>query len=141
MNVREATENGEVSLISVKTEHQCADIFTKSLARTKFERFRETIRGAISYDDMVADEIATSSSSSSKSKTTESKGSHEVNFLSIGNLISKIQSFELTPKASWPSCVIKCNHYSDFTYHGRANPLQSLQECIEGRAPYAIPGY
>ena len=60
MNVREATENGEVRLVSVKTQHQCADIFTKSLTKEKFERFRETIRGAVTYKDMVAEEIASS---------------------------------------------------------------------------------
>ena len=46
---REATENGEIKLVSVKTQHQCADIFTKSLIKDKFEWFRETIRGAVAY--------------------------------------------------------------------------------------------
>ena len=34
-----------------------ADIFTKSLTQEKFERFRETIRGAVTYKDMVSREI------------------------------------------------------------------------------------
>ena len=60
MNVREATENGEVRLVSVKTQHQCADIFTKSLTKEKFKRFRDTIRGAVTYKDMVTEEINSS---------------------------------------------------------------------------------
>ena len=115
MNVREATENGEVRLVSVKTQHQCADIFTKSLTKEKFKRFRDTIRGAVTYKDMVTEEI-NSSEQCAKAKEQKAKGKNQENSKSI-NLVS-IQT------------VIQENE-----------ELQSLQECIEGKASYAIPGY
>ena len=143
MNVREASENGEISLISVKTEHQCADIFTKSLTRTKFERFRDTIRGEVTYEDMVKEEMNTSELLSKKkeAKTTHESSPSEVKFFSVSETIAKVQRFTSTSHPAWPMCTIECNHYSRMSYQGRVNPLQSLQECIEGRAPYAIPGY
>ena len=143
MNVREASENGEISLISVKTEHQCADIFTKSLTRTKFERFRDTIRGAVTYEDMVKEEMETSQrlSREKEAKTPQESPASEVKFFSVKETIAKVQQFTSTSRPTWPTCAIECNHYSRLSYQGRANPLQSLQECIEGRAPYAIPGY
>lgn len=115
MNVREATENGEVRLVSVKTQHQCADIFTKSLTKEKFKRFRDTIRGAVTYKDMVTEEI-NSSEQCAKAKEQKAKEKNQKNSKSI-NLVS-IQT------------VIQENE-----------ELQSLQECIEGKASYAIPGY
>ena len=51
-NVREASTNGEVELVQVWTEHQTSDIFTKSLTTDKFERFRETLMGRVSFRDM-----------------------------------------------------------------------------------------
>ena len=42
-NVREACLNKEVVLLQVWTEHQVADIFTKSLEKTVFKRFRDCL--------------------------------------------------------------------------------------------------
>ena len=135
MNVREATENGEVRLVSVKTEHQCADIFTKE----KFERFRDTIRGAITYKDMVRDEIASSDKRTQvKEEKTQLKS---VNLMTIQTAIDEIQAFDLEVNNDWTTYTVSSNYYSAIDIVGKKNPLQSLQECIEGKASYAIPGY
>ena len=42
-NVREATQNGEVELVQVWTEHNPADLFMKIVPRATFIRFRETL--------------------------------------------------------------------------------------------------
>ena len=139
MNVREATENGEVRLVSVKTEHQCADIFTKSLTKEKFERFRETIRGAVTYKDMVQHEIESSGKSSKvKKEVTTAKA---INLMTVQTAIAEIQEFELVPNKHWTTYAISRDHYSDIDIVGKTNPLQSLQACIEGKASYVIPGY
>ena len=139
MNVREATENGEVRLVSVKTEHQCADIFTKSLTKEKFERFRDTIRGAITYQDMVRDEIA---SSDKRAQVKEEKTKlKSVNLMTIQTAIDEIQAFDLEVNDDWTTYTVSSNYYSAIDIVGKKNPLQSLQECIEGKASYAIPGY
>ena len=53
-SVREACRNGEVTLVQVWTEHQVADIFTKSLKPADFIRCRETLMGRVMFNDMVA---------------------------------------------------------------------------------------
>ena len=145
MNVREATENGEIKLVSVKSQHQCADIFTKSLTRDKFERFRDTIRGSVTYKDMVTQEIAASERlakiKDAKSKAKTSSESKSINLVSIQTVIQKIEEFELTEVQDWTTYTIASNHYSMIDLSGKINPLQSLQECIEGKATYIIPGY
>ena len=139
MNVREATENGEIKLVSVKTDHQCADIFTKSLTQEKFERFRETIRGAVTYKDMVSREIEISEQRS-KAKEQQVKGK-SINLMTLQTAIQEIEEFEMDCDHSWTTYSVNSNHYSTFNFTGKTNPLQSLQECIEGKAMYAIPGY
>ena len=52
-NVREASQNGEVELVQVWTEHQVADIFTKSLAKGTFQRLRDVLLGLIPFSTMV----------------------------------------------------------------------------------------
>ena len=52
-NVRDANENGEVELVQVWTEHQVADLFTKSLNTKTFTRLRETLMGYVPFDEMV----------------------------------------------------------------------------------------
>ena len=57
-NVREAVKNNEVTLVQVWTEHQTADIFTKSLGKAAFKRFRSCLIGSVSdpmvhYDTMM----------------------------------------------------------------------------------------
>ena len=42
---RERVESGEVKLVHVPTEHQYADLLTKSLARVKVERLRQQLHG------------------------------------------------------------------------------------------------
>ena len=44
-NVREAVQNGEVDLTPIWTEHNVADIFTKSESHATFLRFREVLLG------------------------------------------------------------------------------------------------
>ena len=51
-NVREAVRDGVVSLKHVWTEHQVADIFTKSIPRSAFERFRDVLFGRVTFDEM-----------------------------------------------------------------------------------------
>ena len=142
MNVREATENGEILLVSVKTQHQCADIFTKSLTRDKFERFRDIIRGAVTYKDMVTEEMAMAERLAKVKETkTEEKTnltSKSINLASVENVIQQIQKFEIDDEQRY---TVASNHYSMIDLTGKVNPLQSLQECIEGKATYAIPGY
>ena len=142
MNVREATENGEIRLVSVKTQHQCADIFTKSLTREKFERFRETIRGSVPYKEMVEQEIASSErlakAKEDKSKAKATVESKSINLALVNDVIQQIQTFKFDGETQY---TIASNHYSTINLTGKMNPLQSLQECIEGKATYAIPGY
>jgi hypothetical protein len=52
-NVREASQNGEVKLVYVWTEHQVADMFTKSLNKATFARLRDTLLGLVTFHDMV----------------------------------------------------------------------------------------
>ena len=52
-NVREASQNNEVELVQVWTEHQVADIFTKSLHHKDFVRCREVLMGRQTFDEMV----------------------------------------------------------------------------------------
>ena len=142
MNLREATENGEIRLVSVKTQHQCADIFTKSLTREKFERFRDTIRGSVPYKEMVEQEIASSErlakAKEDKSKEKAPVESKSINLALVNDVIQQIQTFKFDGETQY---TIASNHYSTINLTGKMNPLQSLQECIEGKATYAIPGY
>jgi len=41
--IREKVLEGEIIMVPTKTEEQAADIFTKSLNKTKFEKFREAL--------------------------------------------------------------------------------------------------
>jgi hypothetical protein len=50
--VREASSRGELELVQVWTEHQTADLFTKSLPRDKFERFQSTLLGKTTFLEM-----------------------------------------------------------------------------------------
>jgi hypothetical protein len=50
--VREASSRGELELVQVWTEHQTADLFTKSLPREKFERFQSTLLGETTFMEM-----------------------------------------------------------------------------------------
>ena len=52
-NVREAVQNGEVDLTPIWTEHNVADIFTKSESRDMFLRFRPVLLGAQSIATMM----------------------------------------------------------------------------------------
>ena len=54
-NVKDAVRDGTVKLIHVWTKHQVADIFTKSLSKSDFLRFRGPLMGHISYEQMCAD--------------------------------------------------------------------------------------
>ena len=67
--------------------------------------------------------------------------SKSINLMTIQTAINEIEEFELGRDQSWTTYTVASNHYSAITFTGKANPLQSLQECIEGKAAYAIPGY
>ena len=41
--IREKVLEGEIIMVPTKTEEQAADIFTKILNKTKFEKFREAL--------------------------------------------------------------------------------------------------
>ena len=41
--IREKVLEGEIIMVPTKTEEQTADIFTKSLNKAKFEKFREAL--------------------------------------------------------------------------------------------------
>ena len=51
-NVKDAVSDGTVKLVHVWTKHQVADIFTKSLSKTDFLRFRGPLMGHTSFDTM-----------------------------------------------------------------------------------------
>ena len=58
MFVKLLSKNKEVTLVQVWTEHQTADIFTKSLGKAAFKRFRSCLIGSVSdpmvhYDTMM----------------------------------------------------------------------------------------
>ena len=128
--------------MSVKTQHQCADIFTKSLTREKFERFRDTIRGSVPYKEMVEQEIA-SSEQQAKAKENKSNAkanveSKTINLALVEDVIQQIETFIFDDENQY---AVASNHYSMINLTGKVNPWQSFQECIEGKATYAIPGY
>ena len=75
-----------------------------------------------------------------KEKKVDEK-SKSINLMTIQTAINDIEEFELGCDQSWTTYTVASNHYSAITFTGKANPLQSLQECIEGKAAYAIPGY
>ena len=54
-NVRDAVRDNIVKLVHVWTKHQVADIFTKSLSRTDFERFRGPLMGEVTFTKMCED--------------------------------------------------------------------------------------
>ena len=56
-NVREACEAKEVVLSHIWTEHQVADIFTKSLTVVPFQRFRAVLLGEVSLNDMMQQHV------------------------------------------------------------------------------------
>ena len=112
---------------------------TKSLTQEKFERFRETIRGAVTYKDMVSREIELSEQRL-KTKEQQVKGK-SINLMTLQTAIQEIEESEMDCDHSWATYSVNSNHYSTFNFTGKTNPLQSLQECIEGKAMYAIPGY
>jgi len=58
-NAREAVESGEVELVEVWTEHQVADLFTKSLIKKTFLRLRDTLIGTIPFDKVVESHLNT----------------------------------------------------------------------------------
>ena len=64
--LRETCQSGQTELIQVWTEHQVADIFTKSLSRTDFERLRATLMGEIPFAQMVANHQKTVSKATAK---------------------------------------------------------------------------
>ena len=75
-----------------------------------------------------------------KTKEQQVKGK-SINLMTLQNAIQEIEEFEMDCDHSWTTYSVNSNHYSTFNFTGKTNPLQSLQECIEGKAMYAIPGY
>ena len=88
---------------------------------------------------MVRDEIA---SSDKRAQVKEEKTKlKSVNLMTIQTAIDEIQAFDLEVNDDWTTYTVSSNYYSAIDIVGKKNPLQSLQECIEGKASYAIPGY
>ena len=61
-NVRDACKDGDLQLTQVWTEHQVADIFTKSLTTKPFERFRSCLVGSsripmVHFDLMIQNHV------------------------------------------------------------------------------------
>ena len=65
-NVRENCESGNVVLSQIWTEHQVADIFTKSLTIKPFQRFREVLLGTKTLDEMMQEHMQPQKSSLKK---------------------------------------------------------------------------
>ena len=91
------------------------------------------------YHEMVQKEIA-SSEQRKQAKDAKTK-SKSINVMTINTAIQQIQQFDLGFNDQWTTYAIASDHYSTINLVGKANPLKSLQECIEGKAFYAIPGY
>ena len=88
---------------------------------------------------MVSREIEISEQRS-KAKEQHVKGK-SINLMTLQTAIQEIEEFEMDGDHSWTTYSVNSNHYSMFNFTGKPNPLQSLQECIEGKAMYVIPGY
>ena len=105
-------------------------------------RFRDTIRGSITYKDMVIEEVAKSEqlakAKEAKSEEKTNLKSKSINLASVEIVIQQIEKFEINDEQRY---TVASNHYSMINLTGKVNPLQSLQECIEGKATYVIPGY
>ena len=61
-----------------------------------------------------------------------------INLALVEDVIQQIETFKIDDETQY---TIASNHYSTINLTGKMNPWQSLQECIEGKATYAIPGY
>ena len=59
-NVREASQNGEVELVQIWTEHQVADVFTKALGKGTFLRLRGPLMGYVPVDEMMKNHMKAS---------------------------------------------------------------------------------
>ena len=110
--------------------------------RVSTMRFRDTIRGSVPYKEMVEQEIASSErlakAKEDKSKAKATVESKSINLALVDDVIQQVQTFKFEDETQY---TIASNHYSTINLTGKMNPLQSLQECIEGKATYAIPGY
>ena len=64
--------------------------------------------------------------------------SKTINLALVEDVIQQIETFVFDDENQY---TIASNHYSMINLAGKVNPWQSLQECIEGKATYVIPGY
>jgi hypothetical protein len=136
MNVREACqsqpdENGvgqppECTLVSVWTEHQVSDVFTKSLGKNDFERCRETLMGRVPFDVMVANH-------QKKTKTVGGVSSYKTpNGKTIAYSGAPMEGG--VARTQWPRQVVTDDQQFGKNY-------MSLRDCIMGRPAFDIPGY
>jgi hypothetical protein len=136
MNVREACqsqpdENGvgqppECTLVSVWTEHQVSDVFTKSLGKNDFERCRETLMGRVPFDVMVANH-------QKKTKTVGGVSSYKTpNGKTIAYSCAPMKGG--VARSQWPRQVVTDDQQFGKNY-------MSLRDCIMGRPAFDIPGY
>jgi hypothetical protein len=125
-NVREASLNGEVELVQVWTEHQIADIFTKSLSFNDFDRCREVLMGRISFDDMV----------SSHPKPNVVGITHTYDLEYEDNLYSHVTK---TGKSeySWPRQVVP----NSINWNKVTSNCMSWKDSIMGVSCLNCPGY
>ena len=73
-----------------------------------------------------------------KSKAKAAVKSKSINLALVEDVVQQIETFKIDDETQY---TIASNHYSTINLTGKMNPWQSLQECIEGKATYAIPGY
>jgi len=125
-NVREACMNGEVELVQVWTEHQIADIFTKSLTKADFIRCRETLMGYVPYDDMVSQHPKSVKSITKALKLTYSD-----------NIAATKLDHDSEPEVRWPKKVVS----AEIDWATCAPGCMSWKDSIMGRRSYDVPGY
>jgi O-acetyl-ADP-ribose deacetylase (regulator of RNase III) len=109
--VREASAKGELELVQVWTEHQTADLFTKSLPRDKFERFQSTLLGKTTFLEMQqmypkpqAQNMVNGVLRCEKYQTSYAPESRKGSW--VGYQVPKHQSFA-NNMAEWRSCITK----------------------------------
>ena len=91
---------------------------------------------------MVEQEIASSEQQAkvkgNKSNAKTNVESKTINLALVEDVIQQIETFTFDNETQY---TVASDHYSTINLVGKVNPWQSLQECIEGKATYAIPGY
>ena len=91
-NVKGAVKGGLVTLKHVWTKHQVADVFTKSLPRSDFERFRGPLMGYQSFDEMCR----------AYTKEANTPANKATKISAVKNNTSDLRSSKSQSTTSWP---------------------------------------